>query len=210
MSEIHELAGCAVTQGGSGPLVYAELEDGSCIRLRKESVTVGQDTREFAVADNGDDYYIHPRHNVLVAVRNRQTFLDQMRPDSHMEFLHAQQLGDPQAFKQTERRRRGLTATLQRMCDRETPTAGANIQMITDEKFFEYNKMWHDSVAAGESDNCDFRPFSLYGHKLIRYNVRKPFKGEIGYLRKRPGDDTEITILCIEQGYGEGTLVGVL
>lgn len=126
---------------------------------------------------------------VEVAMRDDAEYARQRDPRSSDEHFRKQ--------RQKVKRVEVMEKQAQQLATRVEPGPGAGVRYIKDEEalsLLEEHKEAHE-----KGDGCDFQPLSTYAHKITK--ARPLLKGEVGVR----GNE----ILCLEGGYGEGTLISV-
>jgi len=134
----------------------------------------------------------------FIEARDLAELAKQRAADSHKDYFE-----DPTKAKQRMKSQEALARQLDVLStDMRVPPTGPNVRYIKDEEFLELRKTYEKAHAVGQERDCDFQPLSSYHHKLTTKSgtiIRPVFQGEVGMEGH--------TILCLEEGYGKGTMV---
>ena len=146
-----------------------------------------------------------------IEVRDLAERAKQRQGTSHEEyFKKLSEDPDPRKARQAMKRLDKFQEQMTRLAiDKASPVGVPSIEYVKDEQFMSMMEQWKRDTAKGLTNDPDYRdsefvPFAAYAHKLATRSgtiIRPMYQGEVGMRG--------LQILCLEQGYGSGTLVNV-
>jgi hypothetical protein len=165
-----------------------------------DEIIKGADGKWYRETESGDFELVEAKQSE-VTVRDPRVHEQQHRSGSHVDYFESK-LGprDPRTDKHKLRRMEAIQRQVESLVgERVEPGANGGIRIIKDEEFMDFTAMYQRAVAKGEEKKCEYQPLATYQHKVVR--ARPILKGEVGMVGA--------TILRLDVGYGEGTLIAV-